>query len=415
MSDPGRLALAAINLLGTLGPGHDQDVIALMTEAAAGLESLAATPERLSRLAELLARHSAYVVHADAATSRRLAEEALLIARQAGDSRTPALALMYSTKTNALERSDLRNRLREAALLAEADRDHELLLAANSNLMAAALTWADRDQFDRHLAEYARIAATMGAPGPTLLSAIDHAGATALDGHYDDADGQLDVALRRAELLHDPSLVNNIWSTKTVVDRELGRLARHEQRIRAGGWRTVDTNVYLAHVLSQSGDLEHAAQHFASAMADPEELLAGSFRRLHLTLLAEATAHLPDRDASSLLLRWMQPELRYGSCVIIGPNTFFGAASRTLGLLSLTIGDAASAVEHHAAALVVHGDLRAAGWVARSKYDLGAALRARGKRGDGEQATRLLAEASRAAWHLGMPKLTTEIDALDGV
>ena len=277
--------------------------------------------------------------------------------------------------------------------------------------MAAGLTWADRDGFDHQLAAYARVAATTRSPLPELLSLIDHAGAAAIDGRYQEADEQLALAGRRSESIDDPFLTNNINAAQLGVDRELGQLARHSQRLSdgdAGPWR----HVFSAHIRCQTGHLEAATCEFEQALAHLDTLLEGFTRRRNLALLAETALPLHHSHGASVLAARMEPELRYGLCVIVGPNAFLGAVRRYLGLLAQTTGDATSAIEHHHAALKLHQSMRAAGWTARSHYDLGLALRMRGRPGDQKHADELLTRARAAAHHLGMVKLLREIHAV---
>jgi DNA-binding SARP family transcriptional activator len=408
--DPLRLGRAAIDLLGTLGPGLDHTVDTLLTEAAAELRRYASTTQELATLAELLARHSGYVVSQSTRRSARLADEALDAARRSGDDRALALALTYSTQGYTLDRSVLAQRLEEAERLSDHTGDRELSLNIQSALMARALTWGDRDQFDDHLAGYAEIAATMRAATPVLLSDIDHAGAATIEGRYQDAADQLASAERCCRRLADPALLGFIRTTELVADRELGRLGRQEHWI-ASYPQWPGYHPLLSHVLSQTGHLVEARRHLEAALARPA-VRAGFNRRWILALLAESAFAVPDGDCAQMLLPWTRAELRYGRCVIVGPNGYFGALARYLGLLALTVGDVSAAVQHHRAALRLHQRMRAAGWTARSRYDLARALQARGRPGDDELAADHLDQARTAADQLGMVALRAELDAM---
>ena len=414
LSDPIRLGMAAIGLLGTLGPGSpDITVETLLSEAAADLRTRAA-PEFQAALAEVLARHSSYLVGRDTARSSRLADEALGVARRVADDRVLALALISSTQSHALERAVLEDRLQEAELLTARTSEAELTLNIHSTLMAGALTWGDRDRFDRHLAAYAEIATRTRAPIHELLSEIDRAGAATIAGDYQQAADQLAAAALRTTTFGDPSLAFYIRSTALVVDRELGRLARHE------GWLAalpewIGQPALLSHVLCESGRRREARTHLDATVANIAPLRAQFNRRHFLAAAAEAASSLHATASARCLLPWARAELQYGHCVVLGSNGWFGALQRYLGLLALTLGDAAAAVDDHRVALQLHQQMRAPGWAARSHYDLARALHHRGRPGDGALAASHLDHAEIVAARLGMTTLQDEVEAAWGM
>jgi DNA-binding SARP family transcriptional activator len=412
-ADPERLALAAITFLGQLAPGAvDVEVSGMLEEAAVALRGATASPPRRALLAEVLARLSGYLSNIDADRSAVLAEEALQTARCAGDERVLALALMHTTQAYALEREEHLSRLHEAERLAESVDDQEVRLAAHSGLMAAALIWADRDEFDRHLAEYARIANSLRSPRHMLLSDDDHGGAAALDGRYAEAREQIRSVFRRARRLGDPNLLENTAVGLFLANRELGRLNVESVRqvAEAAPHRPV-FRASLVLTLCDVGETDEAAALLEALLDDPM-LRSGLLRRFSLSMLAESAALLGDTRSAAQLYEWLAEELRHGDGVIIGPNAFFGAVRRYLGLLASTLGRAGDAVAHHEAALDVHERMRARGWAARSRYDLARALLARDEPGDAARAAELLAAAIDAAEELGMPKLLDEARAV---
>ena len=166
-------------------------------------------------------------------------------------------------------------------------------------------------------------------------------------------------------------------------------------------------------MLCETGHLHDARTEFDRAMDQLDALLAGFTRRRTLAVLAEAALPLRHDQAASVLTERVEPELRYGPCVIVGPNAFLGAMRRYLGLLAQTTGDVPRAVEHHQAALEIHQSIRAPGWVARSHYDLGMALRIATPtwRRTARQRT-AHPRHEMAALHLGMPKLLEELQAV---
>jgi hypothetical protein len=411
--DPERLAQAAITFLGPLAPGQaDEEVAGLLEEAAASLRAATTSPLRGALLAEVLARLSGYLSNIDPDRSAAFENEALDTARRAGDKRVLALALLHSTQTYALERDDHLSRAHEAEYLAGEVGDQEVLLAAHTSLMAVALIWADRDGFDRHLAEYARIANSIRSPRHVLLSDVDHGGAAALDGRYGEAREQARGVFRRARRLSDPNLLDNTAGGLLPVNRELGRLRVDDvrQAVEAGPDRPAFRAALLL-ALCDAHETDEAAA-LLETLLDDAALRSGILRRYLLSMLSEAAALLGDTRSAARLYEWLVGELRHGDCVIIGPNAFFGAVRRYLGLLALALGRAGDAVAHHEAALEVHERMRARGWAARSRYDLARALLARGEDGDAARAAELLDAAIDAAKELGMPKLLEEAGAV---
>jgi tetratricopeptide (TPR) repeat protein len=417
--DPERLARAAISLLGSLGPGVlDDRVVALLGEAADGLRAAPVTPARAALRAEVLARSSGYLINAQPERAARLADEALTVASVAGDPRSHALALVYSSQTHTLRREEHLSRLRRAEVLAEEAGDNEVALAVHSNLMVGALTWADRDEFDRHLAAYARVAEAMRATTPLVLSAIDHASASALDGHYQRAADQLAEASRRAEPLGDPFLAELIQTGKFPVWRELGQLASRVDSVRRAVQRRPDRlsfRVSLVRVLCEAGERAEATASLHDLLDEPAEICSGYLRRMNFAFLAEAAEQLGDLDAAETIYPWLKAELAHGDCITVGANSFYGAVHRYLGLLTATRGRTDDAVGHYRSAIAIHDQMRAAGWAARTRYDLARALLVRPSRTATEVGRELLEQASRSAIQLGMTRLIAELSDLSQV
>ena len=232
LGDPERLARAAFILLGTLGSAMevDEEVVAAVRDAADLARVDDRAPAQKALIAELLARLGAYLATDRPEQSAAMLDEALGIARRADNQRVLAIALLNSTLTYTLDQHEGRARLRQAAQLAEAIGDPDVVLAANTGLMIGALLWADRAEFDRSLAEYARVAVEMGAVTPLLLNDINRAGAAALEGRYADAQAAFEDARSRAASLGDPSHVVAITAGMFPVARELG----HTRDVRFG-------------------------------------------------------------------------------------------------------------------------------------------------------------------------------------
>jgi tetratricopeptide (TPR) repeat protein len=281
--------------------------------------------------------------------------------------------------------------------------------------MVGALTWADRDEFDRHLAAYARVAEAMRATTPLVLSAIDHASASALDGHYQRAADQFAEVLRRAEPLGDPFLKQLVQSGMFQVRRELGQLTSRVDSVRRLVRERPDIpsfGVTLVRVLCEAGEHAEATASLHAILDEPADIRSGHLRRANFALLAEAAEQLGDIDAAEILYPWLEAELAHGDCIPVGANAFYGAVHRYLGLLAATRGRIDDAVTHYRTALAIHDNMRAAGWAARTRFDLGRALLVRPSRTDMEAGRELLEQASRSAIQLGMNRLLAELNDL---
>ena len=348
--------------------------------------------------------------------SARLADEALAIARRVGDPRVLALALVQSTAGYELDEAELDRRLRLAADLARTVDDPDLILSVTSAQATAALMWAHRDEFDGALAHYKEVAARTSSPVHLALSAVDTAGAAALDGHYAEAIALSEVAARQVERFGDLNLMASVLNGMNVAQRELGRYVEHredvDRRLPDGSWPVIGRAVTRIRVLAERGDRGGAASLLESVLDQPDRLRVGFARRFRLALLAEATEMIGHRDAAISLASWLAAELRFGECIVVGANAFYGSARRYLGLLAMTLGERDDAVEHHRRALDIHQRMRAGGWAARSRCDLARALVARDQLGDAEQARELVHAARQSAAALGMTALLGELDAV---
>ena len=81
-------------------------------------------------------------------------------------------------------------------------------------------------------------------------------------------------------------------------------------------------------------------------------------------------------------------------------------------MLAGVIGDWAAAEEHFAAALAMDEQLRAWPWLAHTKHEFALMLRARGRSGDQQRATELIAAAMASAERIGLPALQQKLCSL---
>ena len=193
------------------------------------------------------------------------------------------------------------------------------------------------------------------------------------------------------------------------VRREQGRLAEVAPVIRllAGGAGDGSWRPGLVSLLAEIGLEEEAGSELARIAADGSTASAprsGSPR-------SRSSPTPRRRSATRRMAALLYPELEpYGGTnVVIGNGVAcYGAADRFLGMLAATLGDAPLAERHFEVALALNRRMGARTWIARTAYEHGRMLHARGDR---ERAAALLGEAADLAREIGMPTLLDRIDA----
>jgi class 3 adenylate cyclase len=232
----------------------------------------------------------------------------------------------------------------------------------------------------------------------------------ALDGDFDAAERHFFEVLETGRRLHDATVANNAGIALFPVWRERGRLGSLVDATR----RVVESPSALdswragfAHMLEQTGDLEGAAAMLEVVASDgfsriPDDVA----RRYTLCAAAEVAASLSDTTRCSQIYDLLVPMA--GDCSDIGTVAYHGAVDRYLGLLALTLDRPDDAIAHLEAAQAIHERMRAKPWFARTKYDLGRALLARGGPGDATRAVGLLNDALDTANAIGMSRLVDE-------
>lgn len=129
--------------------------------------------------------------------------------------------------------------------------------------------------------------------------------------------------------------------------------------------------------------------------------------------LAQAAYLLRD-DSARILYDALQP---YGARHVPFPGpmatAYWGSVERILGNLAFVTGDYARAADHSERGLAAHGRVGAATFVARSQYELGRVLLARGGPGDAVRAESLLAEGEANANRLGLTNLMRRIGEVE--
>ena len=408
--DPERLARAAIGLLGTLSWGTDETVLDVIQSAIDLLVAGEPTPARSALHGELLTRLSTYLADPRPASSGGPRRRGARDPRRAGDDRVLTLALLHSLQLQPLDRGEQRTRLDQASTSLHSESDTDIVLAVHTERMVHALAWADRAEYDSGLIEYAANApSARAAATPVVMSTVNHAGAAALEGRYDEADTLFEAALRSSQQLGDPRLPNNINQGRYAVLLERPELTAQliEQLRHSGEVR----GIQFTRLLAEFGEHQEAHTRLQATLERKHHERGWYLHTYMLSVVAETAAILGDRDVARIVYDLLTATRSTAACVTVGAHCYLGAIERYLGLLSFTMGHAHDAVEQHERALALHERIRAHGWAARSRHDLSRALLLRRRPGDNSRAETLAIEARATAALLKMPKLLRELDA----
>jgi tetratricopeptide (TPR) repeat protein len=157
----------------------------------------------------------------------------------------------------------------------------------------------------------------------------------------------------------------------------------------------------LAHLCAQLGRAEEAQRElvdlardeFSAVPVDLEWLLA-------MSLLAETSALLADRDSAPVLYRLLLPWASFN--VADTPEWMRGSVSRYLGLLAATLERRGDAAHHFEDALAANERMGARPWLAHTQHDYARMLLGRDGPGDHERARGLLDAALATYRELAM-------------
>src|SRR5205823_2956900 len=140
--------------------------------------------------------------------------------------------------------------------------------------------------------------------------------------------------------------------------RELGLLGTQVASARRNAAAAPDVAVFrvaLAFMLCEVGEHAEATELLEKLVTDDADAVRSGFlRRYELALLAEGAHALDHPGAAAEVYAWLAEEARLGDCIHVGPNAFFGATRRYVGLLALTLGRPKDAVKDLEVALDIH-------------------------------------------------------------
>lgn len=350
---------------------------------------------------------------------RALADQALALARKAGDGETVSTALL--TKRHALygpanlgERIRLASQALRAAERCRKQSQRCLILTwrAIDLLEAGDLHGAqcDVDTFERiatseHLSRFRGFPARWRALRATIAGRLDEAEQHVAEGaarmrSSDDPNAQAYSGIQLAALRLEQGRIGELEGLVRAAEPWLAKYRERVSSVRAA----------LAVVDLESGHegaarrllAETAADDWAELARDPEMMGTAGW-------LAEACARLGDHARAAQLYERLLPWASHQSSIyaIVGR----GSLARYLGLLARTAGRLDDAVICFEQALAANRAVEAELYAAWTLWDLAETLRARDAAGDAPRAAQLEREASATAERLHLGRLRDAIKA----
>jgi class 3 adenylate cyclase/tetratricopeptide (TPR) repeat protein len=200
-----------------------------------------------------------------------------------------------------------------------------------------------------------------------------------------------------------------------AISRERGKLKELEPLVRlflqdnslAETWRPG-----LAFIYAELDRRDEARREFDTlATKNFEDLPRDSLWMAALIYSIEICVYLDDQARASILYKLLLPFERHNVTVGYGV-VCYGAASRYLGMLSITLQRRDDAARHFEDALAMNARMEAWPWLAHTQYQYAAMLSASLRPADRDRAFALLDSAKTAAERLGMNALQERIAAL---
>jgi tetratricopeptide (TPR) repeat protein len=386
-------------------------------------ESLEVLPPGDSALrARLLARLAAALQPSPTATEPvAVAREAIAIARRLGDE-TALLDTLYAAVAGLMdivEWTETRALNLEVERLALDAGDRERLLRTHLRLAVCHLGVGEVAACDARLTAFETLAGELHAPWYGWWAGMLRAVRATMDGRFADAE-RLAADARDAGRAAGHEAADRIWITNR--EAQLRAADRHEDML---AWepeaRRSRAVVHVAAAWQSTGSaLMHARLERAADARMHVDVLPEGFRtpggNLFSTFfVSEAVAIGGTSELARAFYEAIKPVR--DSCVMLGLSylSWEGPSSRVLALLAASLERWDEAFAHFEDAIALCRRLGARPYLARTEYEYGRALIARGDRA---RARELIASARRTAEELGMPGLVhladTRLAEIDG-
>jgi tetratricopeptide (TPR) repeat protein len=418
LDEPAALARAAVGYSGRfpwLRAGIDRQVIPLLKQAldAIGSEDSVLRVLLLSRLAGALRDQPSPEPRAS------IAAEAVAAARRIGDPETLTYAVLAQWGATSLGPDGAENHdafAEELDRLADQVGDRELAMNPGWIRFIARMTIGEVWEAKAQQELYGRLAAELGQPSQRWYVGVMATILSLQDGRFEEAERLIEETMEAGREAQAWDAEASRLFALFILRREQGRLGEVEADLRRAmithpGYRSI--RCMLLATLCDLGRIDEAralfdqlaAGDFAAFPKDNEWLFA-------LTLLAEATQSLEERDRAVTLYEQLSP---YAGLVgLAASEVSTGPVSRPLGILAALIGRAEEAAGHFEDAIERAQRMGARPWVAHSKRAYAAMLAGSHRRNDRAQAIELARGALEICEETGMATLGERVTALLG-
>jgi tetratricopeptide (TPR) repeat protein len=305
----------------------------------------------------------------------------------------------------------------ELARATDAIADRRLHALTHAWLADQLLCLGDIDGVERELEALQHLAETRRERYFTWLSTLFRASHAFLQGRLQDCETLAQDALAHGFTGRDEPAARAFRMQLLWVRREQGELhesvkstedfiARAAQDDQLIAWRCTLASIY-AH-LGQTAQAREALE--ALARADFEDLPRDLSWLYNLSALGEVAIVLGDRPRVRLLYNLLLPFA--DRCIVPAATLCQGSASRALGLLATTLSRFDDAAQHFEHALMMNARIRSPLWVAHTQHEYARMRLERNRRGDRDDALRLLTNALDTAEQLGLTALATSARSL---
>nr|WP_311527941.1 AAA family ATPase [uncultured Ralstonia sp.] len=384
----------------------------LLREALAAQGST--DPVMSARLLSALAR--ALIFSGEEEQATRVHEQAIAVARKAGDPATLADTLVATVSLRWQQE-------RIAERIAASDEAYELARqAGDRTLMCATRAWRFFDDFElgdmaawrANLEEYERGGETLRQPFIHYTASMARAMHALFEGRFADAERLIPKAYEIARRMPGMDAAGVYSVQMFTLRREQGRLHEVAPLVEHFVQHTSAMDIWqpgLALMHVELGQMGAARKKFdALANNDFRAIARDGVWVANLTYLAIVCHALGDAARALTLYQLLTPfsgrNLVFGTAI-----ASFGAADAILGALSATMGDWTQAQRHFEAALAMNERQGARPALARTRLYFAQMLLRRGEPADLDRVDVLLHAAEEAAAVLGMASLPACIEA----
>ncbi len=385
-----------------------------------GRELLEEAAQRLSEedsilRASVLGALARELTHADPERSSALWEQAIRLARRAGDSEALYVVLRGSLFANrrpetfAQQLAVVEEAMQLAVLLGDKERELDM----HGFLLYQHLEAGDLQAVTRSHKTSNELRKVVHLPFYDHIWMLNEVTLAYLSGRFDEAE-QL---AQEAQVLGDKMEldVDGPYGMQMFnIRRQQGRLREVaplvelflEQYSLDSTWRPG-----LALIHAELGNIEEARAEFENlAASDFTDIPRDAMWTGTMSYLSEVCVFLGDRRRAALLYQLLLPYVGYN--VMVGAGVMcYGAACRYLGNLSTVLRRWEEAEKHYVEALRLNLQQGARPYVAHTQCDYAEMLRARGRNADRARADTLLEEAAVLARDLGMNELESKVES----